>query len=71
MYIVESISKYENGNMHLGEVVELFQGLVNTGLAWTLQDHYQKTARLLIHQGFVSPSYQTSGQHKHMYTLEP
>jgi len=56
MHLVEGITKYEEGHMNLGEVVELFQGLINTGVAWTLREHYKKTARGLIHLGLVTPS---------------
>ena len=69
MYLVESISKYENGDMNTGEVVELFQGLVNTGLAWTLQDHYKKTARQLIHRGLVQPQLEYA-DYEQSYLLE-
>ena len=55
MYLVEGMCKYEDGKMNFGEVVELFQGLVNTGVAWTLSGHYAQTAKVLITQGLVKP----------------
>lgn len=50
---VDAIIRYENGEMTEGETTELFQHLVNTGLAWQLQGHYGRTASELINQGKV------------------
>lgn len=52
--MVDKIIAYEAGELEQEEVVELFQGLVNTGLAWSLQGHYGRTAEALISQGFVT-----------------
>ena len=59
MDLVGGISKYESGEMDMVEVVELFQHLVNTGLAWSLQGHYGRTAEALIEDGLVynGPAY--------------
>jgi hypothetical protein len=54
MFLMSSILDYEMGILEDTEVVELFQELVNTGLAWTLQGSYGRTARDLIEQGVIT-----------------
>lgn len=54
MDTVDSIIRYENGEMDPDEVLEFFQQLVETGLAWTLQGHYGRTASSLIEQGLIN-----------------
>lgn len=54
MTMVDQIIRYEQGEMTHEEVVTFFQGLVNTGLAWSLQGHYGRTAEALIEEGLVT-----------------
>jgi len=42
---------YESGNMGYDEAVEFFQGLIDSGMAWTLQGSYGRTAKSLIESG--------------------
>lgn len=51
MVDVGKIIDYENGELDEQETVEFFQGLINSGLAWTLQGSYGRTARALIDAG--------------------
>jgi hypothetical protein len=49
-----AIIAYETGGMEtLAEVMELFQHLVDTGMAWSLQGHYGRTATALIEDGYI------------------
>lgn len=54
--LVKKITKYEEGDMCMKEEIEFFQYLVDTGMAWTLQGHYGRTAQYLIERGFVKRS---------------
>lgn len=51
-----NIIAYEEGELDFDQMVELFQHLVDTGLAWQLQGSYGRVARDLIDQGLVVPN---------------
>lgn len=53
MVNVNDIVDYENGDMDWDRLVDFFQGLVDTGMAWTLQGHYGRMAQSLIDEGYV------------------
>jgi hypothetical protein len=53
--IVNDIIAFEQGEMEEDEVIVLFQNLVDTGLAWTLQGSYGRMAASLIEAGLVTP----------------
>lgn len=52
---VGAIMDYENGALDEDGTLELFQHLVDTGLAWSLQGHYGRTAAAMIEAGLVHP----------------
>ena len=45
---------FEEGELSFEEVVELFQELVNNGMAWSLQGFYGRTAMALIEEGYIT-----------------
>ncbi len=51
---VDKIIAYENGELDDEGIVELFQSLVDSGLAWQLQGSYGRTAEYLISEGLVT-----------------
>ena len=50
---VNDIIAYEQGELDEEETLALFSKLIVSGLAWTLQGHYGRTARDLIEGGLL------------------
>ena len=50
------IIDYENGDLDDDAIIELFQALIDNGMAWSLQGHYGRAAQMLIERGFCQPS---------------
>jgi len=52
---IDKIIAYENGELSEEEIIELFQALIDSGQAWSLQGHYGRTAAALIDEGLCHP----------------
>jgi len=52
---IDDIIAYENGDMTEEETITFFQGLIDNGIAWTLQGHYGRIAMALIESGHCQP----------------
>lgn len=52
--LVGGIIAYEGGEMDEEAFIQLFQHLLTTGLCWTLQGHYGRTATALLNAGLIS-----------------
>lgn len=53
MSLTDDIIAYEAGELELEEIYDLFQRLVDNGMAWTLQGHYGRMAKVLIDEGWI------------------
>ena len=51
---ISNIIAYEQGDLSDDDTIALFQRLVDSGLAWSLQGHYGRTAKALIDDGLVT-----------------
>ncbi len=49
--ILPDLIRWENSDLNQTETVELFQSLIDSGLAWELQGHYGRTAKRFIDAG--------------------
>ena len=52
--LTSAIISYELGELDYDATVELFQNLVDSGLAWVLQGSYGRMATDLINSGVIS-----------------
>lgn len=53
---IDKIIAYEQGELSEQDTINMFQGLVDSGQAWTLQGHYGRTATALIEAGYITGS---------------
>ncbi|MGW3323909.1 DUF7417 domain-containing protein [Streptomyces virginiae] len=48
------IMSFEGGELDQEETLELFATLIRSGMAWTLQGSYGRTANQLISEGWIT-----------------
>lgn len=52
--LADRLILFELGELGIGETLDLFSELVSTGMAWTLQGSYGRTAANLIESGLLT-----------------
>ena len=50
---IDKIIAFEQGELDDEGTLELFQALVDSGMAWTLQGYYGRTAMSLLEAGLI------------------
>jgi hypothetical protein len=53
---LDQVVKYESGQLDEPTTIELFQSLIESGLAWSLPGNYGRTASELITLGVCQPA---------------
>ena len=52
--MLDKIMRYESNELSEQETIDLFQELIDNGMAWTLQGHYGRMAKHLIDLGYCT-----------------
>ena len=52
MTMLDQVIAYEQGELDEEGIIDLFQELITSGMAWKLQGSYGRTAKALIEAGY-------------------
>lgn len=52
MTMLNQVIAYEQGELDEEGIVDMFQELINSGMAWKMQGSYGRTAKALIDAGY-------------------
>jgi hypothetical protein len=50
--MINQVIAYEQGELDEEGIIDMFQQLINSGLAWEMQGSYGRTAKALIDAGY-------------------
>jgi len=59
--LITDIMDFEGGDISEERLLAMFQHLVDTGMAWSLQGFYGRTASALIEAGHIKPATKSLG----------
>ena len=56
MTMLNQVIAYEQGELDEEGIIDMFQQLINSGMAWKMQGSYGRTAKALIDAGYCVES---------------
>jgi hypothetical protein len=56
MTMINQVIAYEQGELDEEGIIDMFQQLINSGMAWKMQGSYGRTAKALIDAGYCVES---------------
>jgi hypothetical protein len=56
MTMINQVIAYEQGELDEEGIIDMFQQLINSGMAWEMQGSYGRTAKALIDAGYCVES---------------
>ena len=56
MSVINQVIAYEQGELDEEGIIDMFQQLINSGMAWKMQGSYGRTAKALIDAGYCVES---------------